>query len=92
MFYSEEFKARCKAIYPSCESLHKALEDGSEMVGRYLDDGYSNSLPLDTILNASSLEELQTQAKVEVIKNELYREWFNLYREQSTAVSEAVAQ
>lgn len=83
MFYPEEFKARCKKAYPDNEVLHEKLEEGSEWVGRYLDDGADGKLPVDTILEATSLEELQALAQVEKEKRSLYAEWCGMYIEQS---------
>lgn len=82
MFYPKDFKARVKKAYPNWEELHQRLESGDVFVGRYLDDSSSTSLSLDTILNATSLEELQEKARLAQEKVELYREWSKLYKEQ----------
>ena len=81
MFYPEEFKVRVKKAYPDFESLHQALDRGDEIVGRYLSDNRSSGLDFDTILNATSLEELQEKARDKQEKNELYYEWFVIYDE-----------
>lgn len=36
--YPEDFKAKVKKVFPDWVELHKALDSGSELVGRYLDD------------------------------------------------------
>lgn len=38
MGFSKKFIEEVKELYPSFTSLHKAVENGSGMVGRYLDD------------------------------------------------------
>ena len=82
MFYPEDFKTRVKKAYPNCEELHLGLDSGDVFIGRYLDDSSPTSLSLDTILNATSLEELQEKARLAQEKVELYCEWSKLYREQ----------
>lgn len=78
MFYSEDFKARCKKVYPTFERLHKALDENSEWVGTYLKDSADEKISVDIILKATSLEEVQALARVAKEKCSLYVEWRNL--------------
>lgn len=83
MFYPEDFKTRVKNAYPNWEGLHRRLDSGDCFVGRFLDDSSSTTISLDTVLAATSLEELQNKAKAEQEKVELYKEWSKLYHEQN---------
>lgn len=78
MDYSEDFKEKVRKIFGN--QYDYLLSNGREILGRYLDDGSSNYLSLDTIINARSLEELKEKAFAMKEKRDLYAEWFNLYR------------
>ncbi|MBD5389308.1 hypothetical protein HDR63_03595 [bacterium] len=69
MEYPQYFVALVKATYPKSPDLHKALDKGSEIVGRYLDD--SSVIKLQK--NTSALNR---------VKFELYNLWLEIYREQ----------
>lgn len=73
--YPEDFKARCKIAYPDFQRLHELLDAGSELVGRILDESATGSLPVDTVLRATSLTELQALAALEKERRVLYNEW-----------------
>lgn len=79
MDYPEDFIKRCKEIYPDFHELHTDLETGSYYVGRLLCDSCQDGFSFDTILSANSLEDLQTFAKKEVEKRNLYRAWTAIY-------------
>lgn len=84
MFYPTDFKNRVKKTYPNWDELHRGLDNGDVFVGRYLNDSsYPASISLNTILAATSLEELQEMAKVLQAKVDLYNEWSQLYNEQN---------
>lgn len=84
MFYPEDFKSRVKKAYPNFEKLHRSLDNGDEIVGRLLDDGsYPSTISLDTILAATSLEELQEKAKAIKVKLNLYNEWCDIVNSQN---------
>ena len=83
MFYPEDFKKRVKETFPKFEKLHRVLDNGSLDVGLYLRNlMQSASISNDTILAATSLEELQKMAKVAETRSNLYNEWCKLYNEQ----------
>ncbi len=75
--YSKELIAEVKELFPDSPEMHKHAEAGSVWLGRYLDDNSSSSISIDTILLATSLTELQAQARVIKRKRELYGKWCN---------------
>lgn len=79
MYYPESFKQKVKSIYPDWEELHKRLETGDVFVGRYLNDSSPSGISIDTILKATSLKELQAEAKKMKEKVDIYTQWCNLY-------------
>ena len=81
MIYPEEFKARCKKVYPTFEMLHEALDNNSAWVGRYLCDSMNSGMKFSTVLSATSLEALQEEARRELEKRELYAEWYDKYKD-----------
>lgn len=83
MIYPEDFITKVKKAYPNWEELHRKLDSGDVFVGRYLDDSSPTALSLDTVLTATSLEELQEKARAIQQKGELYREWLDLYQNQN---------
>lgn len=85
MEYPKEFIEKCKAEYPELTNLHELLNSGNLFAGRYLDDSCSTSIPIQTILEAKSLNELQKKAKIQERRVALYVEWCELYRNQSEA-------
>ncbi len=83
MFYPENFKKRVKEVYPDWEELHQALERGDRSVGSCLDSSELTGISLNAILEATSLEELQKQARAQQEQIELYGEWVRLFKKQS---------
>jgi len=82
MKYTEDFISRIKKEYPNYTNLHKHLDNGSEMVGRYLNDSFGMITENDVML-AISLEELRGKAIGIKRKKELYVEWFKMYRAEN---------
>ncbi len=75
MAYTKELIAEVKELYPDSKEMHKLADEGSVWLGRYLDDSSPRAVPLDTVLNATSLEELQKIARLYKRKSELYGKW-----------------
>ena len=75
MAYSQELINEVKELYPDSTEMHKLADSGNAFLGRYLDDSSPTGLPLDTVLLATSLEQLQTIARNYKRKVELYRKW-----------------
>ena len=84
MQYPKEFVEKCKAIYPDWKELHEGLANGSDFVGRYLDDSRYGVISTNEILKATSLEELQAKAHRAKAKEEIYGEWGTLYQAHLT--------
>lgn len=88
MVYSEEFKEKCKAMYPNSDWLHEALEKGFDEVGHYLCDSSRKGISFEDVLNASTLEKLQEKAKIGVARRKLYSEWVEIWRAYNPCLSE----
>ena len=85
MKYSEEFVKKVKTVYPDWKELHKALEKGSQIVGRYLDDSRYFSMSPAKIVEAFKQGRGYDVLKEAKRANEcakLYAEWSNLYQTQ----------
>ncbi len=79
MFYPDDFKERVKKAYPYLRDLHHALDNGDPIVGVYLSECRPAPITLETILLATSLEELQEKARIEKEKTDLWQEWLKNY-------------
>jgi len=75
MKYSDELIAEVKELFPNNKEMHQHADNGNEILGRYLDDSSSGSIRIDTILLATSLEQLQTLARFQKRKVELCKKW-----------------
>lgn len=73
--YTPDLIAEVKELYPDSAEMHKLAESGNAFLGRYLDDSSPTGIPLDTVLLATSLDELQKKARIAKRKCELYRKW-----------------
>jgi hypothetical protein len=82
MQYPDDFVKRCKETYPDFYDLHEALDDGLVFAGRYLDDSRYGGVSNKDILRAESLEQVQELARQCEMRNQLYKEWFDLYQLQ----------
>ena len=81
MGYSRELIAEVKELYPNTKEMHKLADDGNGFLGRYLDDSSGGGIAIETVLLATSLNELQDKARIEMRKVKLYRKWNVEYRE-----------
>jgi hypothetical protein len=73
--YSEKLIKEVKECYPNYEKIHQLADEGSVWLGRYLDDSCGGGIPLDTVLTALTLEELQDKARLAKRKVNCYRMW-----------------
>ena len=73
--YSEELIKEVKECYPDYKKIHKMADNGDVFLGRYLDDSCGGGIPLDTILTALTLDELQIKARAEKRKLNVYKMW-----------------
>ncbi len=75
--YSTKLISEVKELYPDYPKMHELADEGSVWLGRYLDDSSNGSVPLDTILTATSLEEIQDKARLIKRKVNCYKMWCN---------------
>jgi hypothetical protein len=80
MKYSQELIDEVKILYENDSTMMKIAEDGNEFLGRYLDDGSSDEVDIDIVLNAETLKELKQFAKLIQRKRNLYNKWFDEYK------------
>ncbi len=79
MQYSKELINEVKELYPNSKEIHDLAKSGNVFLGRYLDDSSSGAISIDTILLATSLDELQKKARMAKRKLELYHKWCDEY-------------
>lgn len=84
MVYTQEFVQKCKNLYPNDTRLHEALNNGSQFVGRLLHEMETGYIKTSDVLKATSLEELQSMARLKDARCALYGEWLQMYHEQIT--------
>ena len=85
MKYSDEFKAKVLLTLGDSEDIKKMLDNGSEWLGRILDDSRQVSISPEEVIEACeslNLQQLYNRAKRQLALKELYREWSKMYREQ----------
>jgi hypothetical protein len=73
--YTPELIAEVKELYPNSPQMHALADSGNAFLGRYLDDSSPTGIPMDEILLAVSLEELQKKARLAKRKVLLYQKW-----------------
>ncbi len=88
MNYPQSFKDKCKSVYPDSQFLHGALDIGSEIVGRFLDDSSRVNITPQEIIESVNLKKLQDKAKSVIARQELYSEWLVLYQQQKEVIQE----
>lgn len=85
MQYSEEFKQKVLATLGDSEEMRKRLDEGQEIVGRYLDDSRYGGVSAKEIVEAvesNNLQGIYQKAKKQIAIDELYGEWQEMYRSQ----------
>jgi hypothetical protein len=82
MEYPQKFVADVKELFPDRPKMHELADNGNPFLGRYLDDTTGNVMAIDTILSATSLDDLQRNARQLKRRAGLYTEWSKLFREQ----------
>jgi len=75
MAYTKELIDEVKALYPNSIEMINHAENGSVWLGRHLDDSSPTGISLDRILLATSLDELQKEARLAKRKVDLYKNW-----------------
>lgn len=85
MQYSEEFKQKVLSTLGDSEEMRKRLDEGQEIVGRYLDDSRYGGVSAKEIVEACesmNVQGIYQKAKRQMAIEELYGEWYELYRNQ----------
>jgi hypothetical protein len=85
MQYSEEFKQKVLSTLGDSEEMRKRLDEGQEIVGRYLDDSRYGGVSAKEIVEACesmNVQGIYQKAKRQMAIEELYGEWSELYRNQ----------
>jgi hypothetical protein len=81
MEYPARFVQLVKETYPVSLGLHKAIDAGAEIVGRYLDDSCGLGMGCAEILLAfyrGEAEKVRQAAKRDVRRHALYRWWLRI--------------
>lgn len=73
--YTQELINEVKELYPNDREMRKLAETGNAFLGRLLNDSSHGDLSVDQVLLATSLDELQKQARILKRKKELYAKW-----------------
>ena len=73
--YTVKLITEVKECFPDNLKMHELANEGSVWLGRYLDDNSTGSVPLDTILTAINLEEIQDKARLIKRKTNCYKMW-----------------
>lgn len=75
MEYSKRLINEAKRVYPGWKKLHELFEKGSMMVLTLLNENQPNgTIPIATVLNAETIEELHELANIELERAEFYLE------------------
>ena len=85
MQYSEEFKQKVLSTLGDSEEMRKRLDEGQEIVGRYLDDSRYGGVSAKEIVEACesmNVQGIYQKAKRQIAIDELYGEWIELYQNQ----------
>jgi len=77
--YSKELIKKVKDCYPNDNRIHELADSGNAFLGRFLDDNCDSGIPINTVLNATTLKELKDVALLEKRKIDCYRLWCNEY-------------
>lgn len=75
--FKKDFISEAKELYPTWDDLHKAIESGSGIIDRYLDDSTPRGIDYREILAATSLDELKKKAMIIKRKNDLFTSYRN---------------
>lgn len=77
MYYPEDFKQRCRELYPNYIFLHQALEEGHPIVGSCLLESR-----LDYGIPAEEINPEDSQETIKEKRGKLFSEWNRLEKEQ----------
>ena len=86
MQYSDEFKQKVLSTLGDSEEMRKRLDEGQEIVGRYLDDSRYGGISAKEIVEACeqmNYQGIYQKAKRQLALDELYGEWIEMYQNQN---------
>ena len=81
MIYPKEFVDAVKKELPCHTSLHKALDEGSDIVGRILDESSQGSIEPNHVaymIEQGRYTELRAEAEKLMRLRKLYRQWLDI--------------
>ena len=90
--YPVKFVNEVKATYPNSPDLHRALDRGGEIVGRYLDDYSGGNIGPDEIvkmIDSGCVHDLRKRAERLNIRKKLWGEWCTIAEKMFYARSRA---
>ena len=70
--YSQELIQAIKTLYPDYDKLLQLAENGSFFLKEYLQGSYLHGIPNEKVLTAITLEEIQAEARLNILKHRLY--------------------
>lgn len=73
--YSADLIREVRELYPDSPKMIELAQEGSVWLGRYLDDSCPSGIPINDVLLATSLDELQKKARLYKRKIDLYKKW-----------------
>jgi hypothetical protein len=73
--YTKDLIQEVKELYPNSEKMIELAESGNAFLGRYLDDSSATAINIDRVLLATSLDEIQAEARLMKRKFNLYKKW-----------------
>jgi len=79
--YPEKFVQRVKEAYPGFDALHEALDNGSMLVGRYLDDSRTlemSNVAIVVAVHRGEQEKVKQAAQRGILREALYRWWLRI--------------
>ena len=85
MQYSEEFKQKVLSTLGDSKEMRKRLDEGQEIIGRYLDNSRYDGVSAKEIVEACesmNVQGIYQKARRQMAIEELYAEWVELYRNQ----------
>ena len=86
MQYSDEFKQKVLSTLGDSEEMRQRLDQGQEIVGRYLDDARYTGVSSKEIVEACesmNFQGIYKKAKRQLALESLYGEWVEMYQSQN---------
>lgn len=81
MYYPIAFCNEARRLFPHADELHRKIDKGDVVVGRYLSDSASGTVSAKALLHAVTIGEVHQLAEEALSKQALYQWWGRLYDE-----------